>query len=65
MGLQMSNLNALIAGETMNLQYDIYKIIDLYENKQDNEYFKVEDLLDFNLKFTKRKFFLFVAAKVK
>lgn len=51
MGLEMSKVNALIVGDTLDSRYDIYKIIDLYKNKQDNDYFKVNDLLDFNLKF--------------
>ena len=47
LGSRMSSVNSLIAGDTLGLRYDIYKMNQL----GDHEYFKVEDLLDLNRKF--------------
>jgi hypothetical protein len=46
MGLQYSSLNALLIGDSMNNRYVTYKL----EKLSDMEYFKVEDMLDYNVK---------------
>lgn len=45
--IQVSRVNAMIAGETIGNCYDIYKILNLDKN----DYFKVDDLSDFDIKF--------------
>jgi hypothetical protein len=47
MGVRTSKMNALLVGDTLGRRYDIYKMITLDEI----EYFKVEDLMDFNVKY--------------
>jgi hypothetical protein len=47
MGLKISSLNALTYGDMLDNRYDIYKINELSKI----EYFKVEDLLDFDVKY--------------
>ena len=49
MGLKISSLNALTYGDMLDNRYDIYKINELSKI----EYFKVEDLLDFDVKYLK------------
>ena len=44
--INVSNVNAMIEGETIGNCYDIYRIMEL----DNNEYFKVEDLSDFDIK---------------
>lgn len=44
--INVSNVNTLIEGETLGYCYDIYRIMEL----DNNEYFKVEDLSDFDIK---------------
>ena len=46
MGVRTSKMNALLAGDTLGGRYDIYKMVTLDQI----EYFKVEDLMDFNVK---------------
>lgn len=46
MGIRTSKMNAFLIGDTLNNRYDIYKMLTLDEV----EYFKVEDLMDFNVK---------------
>lgn len=47
MGLQTSKTSTLMVGDTLDLRYDIYKIKRL----SGIEYFKCDDLADFNIKF--------------
>ena len=49
MGLKISSLNSLTYGDMLDNRYDIYKINELSKI----EYFKVEDLLDFDVKYLK------------
>ena len=44
--INVSNVNRLIEGETLGNCYDIYRIMELDRN----EYFKVDDLSDFDIK---------------
>lgn len=46
MGLRYSSLNALLIGDALNNRYVTYKL----EKLSDIEYFKVEDMLDYNVK---------------
>ncbi len=47
MGLEMSSLNTFIAGDTIGNRYDIYK----FNYLDDIEYLKVEDMLQYNIKY--------------
>jgi hypothetical protein len=46
MGVKYSSLNALLIGESLDNRYVTYKL----EKLDDYEYFKVEDMLDYNVK---------------
>lgn len=54
MGLQTSKVNNIMTGDVLDARYNIYKIKKL----SDIEYFKVDDLLDFNLKLDFNSFYL-------
>lgn len=47
MGLKVSSMNALIEGDILDRRYEIYKMLKLDKI----EYFKVEDLLEFDMKY--------------